>query len=336
MTSTSPAERLGARQTRPRRTIPPLGRWVGSAGTLLGLLILIAIFGALRPDAFLTVNNFMNVLEQSAILAIVAVVQTIVMVVNDFDLSVGATASLSGAVTATAMVNGAPIPAAIVIGIVAGVLIGMLNGFLVGYLGLSAFVATLAMMTSVTGLSFLVTNGAIIFGLPTEFFAIGGSRGLLGIPTAVVISAVVAILVGMLMAYTTFGRRLHAVGGNPSVADLSGINVRRTRFTAFVVAGAGAALAGIVLTSRLQTAAPSAGDALLLNSIAAVFLGMTMFRGGVPNVVGTLIGVAILGVLGNGLNILQVSSYVQQVATGLIIILAVGLSRISAKPTTSH
>jgi ribose transport system permease protein len=216
------------------------------------------------------------------------------------------------------------------------VLIGMLNGFLVGYLGLSAFVATLAMMTSVTGLSFLVTNGAIIFGLPTEFFAIGGSRGLLGIPTAVVISAVVAILVGMLMAYTTFGRRLHAVGGNPSVADLSGINVRRTRFTAFVVAGAGAALAGIVLTSRLQTAAPSAGDALLLNSIAAVFLGMTMFRGGVPNVVGTLIGVAILGVLGNGLNILQVSSYVQQVATGLIIILAVGLSRISAKPTTSH
>lgn len=301
-----------------------------SGGTLLGFIILIIVFGALKPDAFLTPNNLVNILEQSAILAIVAVVQTVVMVVNDFDLSVGAVASLSGGVAAALMVGGTPIPLAVLAGIAAGLLVGLVNGLLVGYLGLSAFVSTLAMMTSVTGLSFIVVDGSTIFGLPTEFLTIGSAR-VIGIPMPVIIAAIVAVIVGVLLAQTTFGRRLHAVGGNAEVANLSGIDVSRTRLLAFVVAGGGAALAGIVLTSRLATASATAGDSLMLTSIAAVFLGMTMFRGGVPNIPGTLVGVGILGVLGNGLNILQVSSYAQQVATGAIIVLAVALSRLTSR-----
>jgi ribose transport system permease protein len=296
------------------------------SGTGIGLVLLIAIFGVLRPTVFLTVGNFVNILEQISILAIVAAVQTVVMVVGDFDLSVGSTASLGGSLVAVLLMAGWSIPMAMLVALVVGALIGAVNGVLVSYVKLSAFIATLATMTSVTGLAFLVTNGANIFGFTSDFKPLGQGR-LLGVPVPVYIAAFVALTIWALLRFTTIGRRWRAVGGNAEVARLSGIRVDWVRFVAFVIAGVGSSLAGIILVSRLASATAQAGDSQMMLAVAAVFLGMTMSSYGGANVGGTLVGVAILGVLTNGLNIVGVNTYVQQVLTGCIIIAAVALSR---------
>jgi ribose transport system permease protein len=219
---------------------------------------------------------------------------------------------------------------AILAGLGAGMLAGALNGLLVAYLGLSAFVATLATMTAFHGLSLWYTDGTTLFNLPSDFTFVG--QGNLGpVPVPVVVVFAVMALCWLLLTQTTLGRRGYAVGGNPEAAFLSGIDVRRMRLYAFVASGLGAALAGIVLTSRLASAHPLAGEPLMLNSIAAVFLGMTMFKEGQPNVPGTFIGVLILGVLSNGLNILQVNTYLQDVMAGAIIVLAVLLSGVARR-----
>jgi len=301
-----------------------------SGGTVLGFLLLLAAFGVLRPETFLTLGNMRNVLEQVAILAVIAAVQTVVMVVGGFDLSVGATASLSGAVVAQLMVNGSSAFTAVAAALAVGVLVGAINGYLVAYLKLSPFVATLATMTSASGMAFIVTDGTTLYGLPEGFLGLGQGRWL-GLPVPVFVAVGVALVVWFVLHSTTLGRRWHAVGGNDEVARLSGVNVDRMRFTAFVVAGLGSSLAGLVLTSRLASATATSGDPYMLLAIAAVFLGMTVSREGVANIVGTLVGVGILGVLSNGLNILGVSTYVQQFLTGLIIVAAVAFSRISNK-----
>ncbi|MGC3952663.1 MAG: ABC transporter permease [Propionicimonas sp.] len=299
-------------------------------GTGLGLLALIVLFAALRPQVFLTPQNLSNVLEQIAILTMVAAVQTVVMVVGDFDLSVGALGSLVGVITASLLVDGSSVPVAILAGLGTGLLAGALNGFLVAYLGLSAFIATLATMTSFTGLALLLANGATVFGLPAEFVWLG--QGRLGpVPLPVVIAAALVLLVWFALSRTVLGRRWYAVGGNPEAATLSGVNTRFVRFSAFVVSGFGSALAGVVLTARLASGHPTAADPFMLQSIAAVFLGITLSRVGVATAGGTMVGLGIVGVLNNGLNILQVNSYAQQILTGVIIILAVSLSRLSAR-----
>ena len=313
---------------------PPTQRsWanrVSTYGTLLGLLALVILFSVLKPETFPTVSNFRNILEQIAVLAIVAVVQTVVMVVGDFDLSVGSLASVIGVITALLLTGGTNPALAVVLGLLAGVAAGALNGFLVAYLGLSAFIATLATMTSFTGLALLLSQGTTIFGLPKGFVFLGQGR-VATIPLPILIATLVALVVWFLLARTVPGRSWYAVGGNAEAARLSGVNTKLTRFAAFVVSGLGAALAGIVLTARLASAHPTAADPLMLNSIAAVFLGMTLSRAGQASVPGTLVGLGIVGVLSNGLNLLQVNSYVQQILTGLIIVLAVSLSRLSKK-----
>lgn len=231
---------------------------------------------------------------------------------------------------ASLLLKGTPMAPAILAGLGLGMLAGAVNGLLVAYLGLSAFVATLATMTVFHGLSLWYTDGTTLFNLPVDFTFVGqGSLGPLPVPVAVVF--VVMALCWLLLTQTTLGRRWHAVGGNPEAAFLSGIDVRRMRLYAFIASGLGAALAGIVLTSRLASAHPLAGEPLMLNSIAAVFLGMTMFKEGQPNVPGTFVGVLILGVLSNGLNILQVNTYLQDVMAGAIIVLAVLLSGVARR-----
>jgi ribose transport system permease protein len=301
-----------------------------SGGTIIGFILLVAVFGAMRPEVFLTFGNLRNVLEQVAILAIIASVQTVVMVVGNFDLSVGATASLSGAVVAQLLIGGQGIAVAIAGALVVGALVGAVNGYLTAYLKLSAFVATLATMTSVSGLAFIVTDGTTLFGLPQGFMSLGQGRWF-GLPIPIFVAIVIAVFVWFVLRNTTIGRRWHAVGGNAEVAKLSGVHVNRVRFLAFVVAGAGAALAGVVLTSRLASATATSGDSYMLLAIAAVFLGMTISKEGTANIGGTLIGVGILGVLSNGLNIIGVSTYVQQFLTGIIIIAAVAFSRLGNK-----
>jgi len=304
---------------------------LASYGTLLGLVLLITLFTVLDPRGiFLTTGNLTNILEQIAVLAMVAAVQTVVMVVGDFDLSVGALASLVGVVTAQLLVGGTSVPVAILAGLGVGILAGALNGVLVAYVGLSAFIATLATMTSFSGLALLVSNGATVFGLPEGFVGIG--QGRLGpVPLPVIIAVVLGLVVWFTLSRTVLGRQWYAVGGNPEAARLSGVNNRLVRFGAFLVSGFGAALAGVVLTARLASGHPSAGDPMMLMSIAAVFLGMTLSRAGQPGIGGTAVGLGIVGVLNNGLDLLQVNSYVQQVLTGAIIVAAVSLSHVSRR-----
>ena len=307
-----------------------MSSWLRTYGTLAGFALMVAFFAWQRPATFLTINNMRNITEQVAILAMVAMTMTVVMVVGDFDLSVGALASLSGVVVADMLIQGMGLWPSLGIALGVGMLAGALNGLLVAYAGLSAFVATLATMTAYRGLSLWYTDGATFFsGIDEAFRPLGqGSTG--RVPNSVWMMLAVMIVVWFILEQTTLGRRFYAIGGNAEASFLAGIPVRRLRFVAFVCSGLGAALAGIVLTSRLFSAHPTAGEPLMLNSIAAVFLGMTMFREGEAHVPGTLFGVLILGVLSNGLNILQVNSYIQNVLTGLIIVLAVlvsGLAR---------
>jgi ribose transport system permease protein len=323
MTTRSP----GIEDTTDVRAVPrrSVGQTLLSSGTVLALVALIIFFFAMRPDVFLSFTNVRNILYQVAILAIIAGAQTIVMVVGDFDLSVAAISSLAGAVAASLMLDGLPIAAAILVALAVGTLIGLANGLLIAYVNLSAFVATLATLTSVTGLAFLVTQGTTLFNLPPEFNNLGQGR-FLEIPLPVFIAIAISVVLWFVLRFTTLGRRWYATGGNVEVSRLSGVNVRRARLLAFTAAGLVSAIGGILLAARLGSASAVQGSDNLLFSVAAVFLGMTVVRSGAANLGGTMIGVAIIGVMSNGLNVLGVNAYVQQVVTGLIIIAAVTLS----------
>lgn len=306
------------------------GRWLVSGGTVVALIILIVFFFAMRPDTFLSFINVRNILYQVSILAIIAGAQTIVMVVGDFDLSVGATSSLAGSVTAAMLLGDNSPGVAILGGLAVGLGVGLVNGFLIAYLNLSAFVATLATMTSVIGLAYLVTSGTTLFGMPEEFNALGQARWL-NVPLPVYIAIAISLIIWAMLRFTTLGRRWHAIGGNVEVARLSGVNVRFARLLAFTLAGFISAIGGILLAARLGSASAEQGGDNMMFSVAAVFLGMTVIRSGAANLGGTMIGVAIIGVMSNGLNILGVNAYVQQVVTGLIIIAAVTLSSLRTR-----
>ncbi len=299
-------------------------------GTMIGFLILLFVFSLMRPDVFPTWNNLRNVVEQIATLAIVSAGVTIVMVTSDFDLSVGSLASLTGIVTALLMKNDVGVFPSILAGLGIGFLGGFLNGVLVAYGGLSAFVATLATMTAYGGLSLLIVEGATVFGLPESFCWLG--QGNLGaIPIPVFFMLLVVGLVWVILEQTTYGRRVYAIGGNAEAAYISGINTKFLRLIAFCLSGLTAAFGGIILTSRLSSAHPQAGNPFMLNAAAAVFLGMTVYREGEAHIGGTILGVLIMGIMGNGLNILGVNTYVQSILTGIIIVLAVLMSSLSKK-----
>ncbi len=284
--------------------------WLRKWGTAIGFLALLIAFSALRPEVFPSLRNIRNVVEQVAILAIVSSMVTVVMVTGDFDLSVGTLASLCGVIVADLMVRGWGIVPSVLIALMAGAAGGLINGVLVTYGGLSAFIATLATMTAFSGAALLYTDGATIFSGMPEDFRFLGQASVGPVPVSVLIMVVVVAIAWVILEHTTFGRRLYAIGGNKEASYLAGINVRRLRLIAFVLSGLGAATAGVVLTSRLFSAHPQAGDPFMLKAAAAVFLGTTSFREGEPHVIGTLLGVLIMGVLGNGLNILGVNSYI--------------------------
>ena len=299
-------------------------------GTVFGFVILFGLFTVMRPDVFPRWTNLRNIIEQIATLSIVSAGVTIVMITGDFDLSVGSLASLTGVVTALLMKNGVGVFPGILAGLGLGLVGGWINGVLVAYGGLTAFVATLATMTAYGGTALLVAGGATIFGLPKSFRWLG--QGTYGpIPIPVFFMALVVCLVWVVLEQTTYGRRVYAVGGNIEASYMSGINTKQIRLGAFCLSGLTAAFGGIVLTSRLFSAHPQAGNPFMLNAAAAVFLGMTVFREGEAHIFGTIFGVLIMGVMGNGLNILGVNTYVQSILTGIIIVLAVLMSSLSKK-----
>ncbi len=310
-------------------------------GTLLAFLVVVGIFWWQKPETFMTLPNWLNITQQVSILGVVAFTMTVVMAMGDFDLSVGSTASLAGIVAAILLQQNQPIVVAVAAALATGLLGGMLNGVLVSYVGISPFVTTLGTLTVFSGLAFHISSGKTIFGrvIPAEVgnFARGGivlgmvNEQIVRLPNLTILALVILALVWVILEQTPFGRRLYAIGGNKEAAHLSGVRVRFLRLLAFAATGVGAAIAGLMLLSRLASANPTQGDGLMLNAIAAVFLGMTMSEEGEPHVLGTLLGVLILGVLVNGLTQMQIDSYIQQILTGSIIILAVMLSSLSKR-----
>jgi len=291
-------------------------------GTLLGLGLIVITFAALKPSVFPTFNNLQNIFEQNSLLAIMAIGATVVVVIGEFDLSIGSVASFSGILVAILFGKNYPIFLVVPFVLIASLIFGLINGFFVSKLNIPSFITTLASSTFLGGITYWVSGGTIIFSGIPDSFLVWGQGDLLGIPVVIIVAALVFILFLYLFNQTMFGRQLYAIGGNEKAARYSGIQVERKKILSFGLTSVLAALAGILLTSKLSSAHPTAGEGYLLQSYATVFLGMTIFKQGEPNVPGTLVGVLIMGVLANGLTILGVSTYFQDMLTGSIIIAA--------------
>ena len=305
-------------------------------GTLIGVAAILLYFWINLPGTFLTGRNLLNISQQMSMLAVVAFAMTVVMAIGDFDLSVGSTASLAGIVAALVFLSGGPTVLAVVAALMAGLLGGLINGFLISYVGILPFVATLGTMTVYSGLAFRLSGGKTLFGsaIPNSFSAFArdgvalGGDGLV-LPNLTLVAFAALVLVWLLLEQTVYGRRIYAIGGNSEAARLVGIPVKPLRLAAFGFSGLGAAAAGLMYASRVASANPTQGAGLMLDAIAAVFLGTTISEQGAPRVLNTLAGVLILGVLGNGLTQMNVDSYIRDMLTGAIVIVAVAASSLS-------
>lgn len=296
-------------------------------GTLGALAAIVAVFAALSPGAFATLSNLVNVTQQMALLSIVAMGATMVMVLGEFDLSVGAVASWAGVACFAALGLGWPAALAVPAVLISCVAVGLVSGLLVALFRVPSFIATLAIGTVLGGITFWASGGATLFGgAGAGFRALGrGAAGGLPVLTWWMIGAGVAA--ALVLDRTEFGRRLHAIGGNRRAALLAGVPVRRDTVAAFGLCTALAGLAGVLLAARLGSAHPTGGAGFLLQAYAAVFLGMTAFREGDANIPGTVLGAAIIAVVANGLTINGVPAHMQDILTGVIIIAAVLVRR---------
>lgn len=294
---------------------------LGQNGALIALVLLGAVMAVLSP-VFLTPQNLLNVGVQAAVVAILAFGQTFVIVSAGIDLSVGSVAALAGIVTGyTASTAGLNPILAILLGLATGVLAGLISGALVAYGRLPAFIATLAMLSVARGLA-LVLSGGVPLAQPPAVAWFGRTIG--GwLPIPVLIMVVLGAVASFILNRTYTGRAMYAIGGNEEAARLSGINVARQKLVVYTLSGLFAGIAGILLTARLASAQPQSGFTFELDAIAAVVIGGASLSGGVGNASGTLIGALILGVLRNGLNLLNVSAFWQQVVIGAVIALAV-------------
>ena len=299
------------------------GRRLGTLAGLLGLCLLLWI---LTPH-FLTVSNLLNVLEQTSINAVIAVGMTFVILSAGIDLSVGSILALAGVVMATLLHQDWPVPAAIAVGLLMGFVFGALNGAAIAWGRLPPFIATLGMMSIARGCALLFTEGRPVSGFDPTFRSLATAR-ILGIPAPVVLTAAVYLVARFVLTSTRFGRYVYAMGGNEEATRLSGVNVRLHKLLVYGVSGLTSGVAAVLLTARLNSAQPIAGIMYELDAIAAVVIGGTSLAGGEGGVGGTLIGALIMGVLRNGLNLLGVSSFLQQVVIGLVIVVAVLLDTV--------
>jgi ribose/xylose/arabinose/galactoside ABC-type transport system permease subunit len=290
-------------------------------GTFAGLLALCIVLWAATPH-FLTVSNLLNVLEQTSINAIVAVGMTFVIISGGIDLSVGSVLALAGIALASGLESGIPAPAAIALAFATGTACGLANGWLITFGRLPPFIATLGVMSVARGAALMLAEGRPISGFSEGFRAIATARVLM-VPAPVILTIVVYGIAHFVLANTVFGRATYAIGGNEEAARLSGVDVRFHKTAVYGVAGLTSAVAASVLTARLNSAQPTAGTMYELDAIAATVIGGTSLLGGEGTLVGALIGALIMGVLRNGLNLLNVSSFFQQVVIGAVIIGAV-------------
>ena len=294
-------------------------------GTLLGLVLIVAVFTAIAPG-FVTERNLLNILQQSSINACVALGMTLVIISGGIDLSVGPTAALAAVLSASLMVAGVPPALAVLAGLVLGALCGCINGALVSFGGLQPFIVTLGTLSTYRALALIVTGGNPILGIPPSFRAIANGT-LAGIPASVLVVLVVALLAGVILRKTPFGEYILAVGGNEEAAHIAGVPIALTKIGAYMLSGALAALASLILIGRLGAAEPILGNLWELDAIAAAAIGGASLMGGKGSIIGTLLGAVILGAMRNGLTLMNVQAFYQLLATGLIILLAMLVDR---------
>jgi len=292
---------------------------------VLGFLLLIVLVFALFADGFLSFSNIRNIALQTSMIAIVAVGMSFVIFTAGIDLSVGSAMALSGALAAGVAVRfGMDTYLSIGVGLGVGLLIGAVNGVLIVKGGIPPFVATLSMLAVARGLTLVYTEGRPIAGLDERFIYFGSGQ-ILGIPLPIIIMIVIAVIAHIVTRYTPFGLHVYSTGGNEEITRLAGISPDRIKMAVYMISGFLAALGGILLTSRLWSAQPNAALGWELDAIAAPILGGTSLFGGVGSIGGTVIGAFIIGVLSNGLNLMGVPSYSQQVIKGVVFILAVAV-----------
>ena len=293
---------------------------------LMGLILLVVLASVLSPY-FLTFKNIINVLRQISIVAIISVGMTYVIITGGIDLSVGSVAALSGMITGLFLKNvGAGFFVSISMGLIGGILCGLFTGFLVtSKIKMPPFIATLAMMSIARGIALMMTSGRPIFNLPESFSFLGGGF-FWGIPIPIIIMLIIYLFAHISLIYTKSGLYFYAVGGNEEAARVTGIKNNVVKMRAYLISGFCSAIAGIVLTSRVMVSEPIAGFLYELEAIAAVIIGGANLFGGEGIVLGTLIGAVIMGVLRNSLNLLNVSTYLQQVVVGFVIVTMVSIS----------
>ena len=290
-------------------------------GTLAVLVVLGGVISVFTPY-FLTVSNLLNVAQQTVINAVIAVGMTFVIISAGIDLSVGSVLAFAGVVLAQALHAGWPLPLAMVAGVAVGTACGVVNGVLITMGRLPPFIATLGMMSVARGAALLVTGGRPVSGFGESFRWLANGR-LAAVPASVVLLILIYAAAQFVLRRTKFGRYVYAVGGNEAAALLSGVPVASCKIAIYASCGGLAGVAAIILTSRLNSAQPIAGLSYELDAIAATVIGGASLMGGEGSVLGTLVGALIMGVLRNGLNLLGVSSFIQQVFIGSVIIAAV-------------
>lgn len=318
------------RRSAASRVGPALQRY----GILIALAVLCIVL-SLVSDNFLSSRNIINVLRQTSINGILAIGMTFVILTRGIDLSVGSVVALVGVVSASfattssaGFIPGAPYMPLVpmLVGVATGIAVGAMSGLAVARFSVPAFVATLGMLSAARGLTLIYSGGRPVPAL-TDGYRWIGTGDIAGIPVPIVLFALVFAVAHFVLTRTRFGRHVYAVGGNPHAAKVSGLPVRRIRFAVYAISGALAGIAGMVLAARTGSALPQAGVAYELDAIAAVVIGGTSLVGGVGRVTGTVIGALLIGVMNNGLDLLGVESYYQQVIKGALIVAAVLLDR---------
>lgn len=298
-------------------------------GALIALILLVAVISVISPE-FRTVNNFLSLLRQASINGFIAFGMTMVILTGGIDLSVGSTLALTAGICAGMITQmGIPVPLAMLIALALGLALGALSGVMITKGRLQPFIATLITMTVYRGLTMIYMDGRPISGLASDkysmsgFLVFFGKGSIFGIPLPVIMFIVIFFIFFFVLNKTTLGRKIYAVGSNDKCAQLAGISITKVKLLVYSISGLMAAFAGLILLSRLSSAQANAGDGYELDAIAAVALGGTSMNGGRGKITGTMIGILIIAVLNNGLNILGISSYYQDVVKGLVILVAV-------------
>lgn len=303
---------------RVRRRLP-------ETAALAGVLLVLCIVFTTQSKYFLTPDNFINILTNTAVIGIIAAPATLLLVAGQFDLSVGSGAAFIGVMMAWATPQFG-IPTAVILCIISGIVIGVVNGFAVTVLGINALITTLATLAILRGLGQVVADGQTL--LLSGFSDLGTARPFLNVPVPVLIFIAVVIITALAMRFTVFGRSMYAIGANPVAARLTGIRTRTMIFVGFVLSGLAVVIGGLILVSQLGAASPNAASGLELSVVTAVILGGASLAGGRGTVAGTVLGVLILGVLNNGLVLMNINSFWQDVARGVLLLAAVGFDQL--------